>query len=96
MAIDPTNLSATATLTFSEEFNSLKLWNGTSGLDTRPGWAMWPNYDAALRKSGNGEQEWFIQPGDQPTASANPFSVQNGVLTITAVPTNPVDLAICG
>ena len=63
MAIDPTNLSATATLTFSEEFNSLKLWNGTSGLDTRPGWAMWPNYNAGFTESGNGEQEWFIQPG---------------------------------
>jgi hypothetical protein len=56
VAIDPTNLSATATLTFSEEFNSLKLWNGTSGLDTRPGWAMWPQFDTGFTESGNGEK----------------------------------------
>jgi beta-glucanase (GH16 family) len=87
VAIDPTNLSATATLTFSEEFNSLKLWNGTSGLDTRPGWAMWPQFDTGFTESGNGEKEWFIQPGDAQTSSANPFSVQNGVLTISASPT---------
>jgi beta-glucanase (GH16 family) len=89
VAIDPNNLSGTATLTFNEDFNTFDLWNGTSGLDTRPGWAMWPSYDAGFSESGNGEQEWFIQPGYQPTASANPYSVQNGVLTITAEPTNP-------
>ncbi len=87
MAIDPNNLSATATLTFSEDFNSFNLWNGTSGLDTRPGWAMWPQFDSGFTESGNGEQEWFIQPGDAQTASVNPFSVQNGVLTISANPT---------
>ena len=87
MAIDPNNLSATATLTFSEDFTSLKLWDGTSGLDTRPGWGMWPQFDTGFTESGNGEQEWFIQPGDAQTASVNPFSVQNGVLTISANPT---------
>ena len=88
MAIDPNNLSATATLTFSEDFsNGLDLWNGTSGLDTRPGWAMWPQFDTGFTEAGNGEQEWFIQPGDAQTASVNPFSVQNGVLTISANPT---------
>ena len=92
MAIDPNNLSATATLTFSEEFNSLKLWDGTSGLDTRPGWAMWPQFDTGFNEGEKGEKEWFIQPSDPQTVSANPFSVQNGVLTITAVPTNPAML----
>jgi beta-glucanase (GH16 family) len=87
VAIDPNNLSATATLTFGEEFNSFKLWDGTSGLDTRPGWAMWPQYDTGFTEAGDGEQEWFIQPGDAQTASLNPFSVQNGVLTISANPT---------
>jgi beta-glucanase (GH16 family) len=89
VAIDPNNLSATATLTFSEDFNSFNLWNGTTGLDTRPGWAMWPQFDNGFTESGNGEQEWFIQPGDAQTASLNPFSVQNGVLTISANPTPP-------
>ncbi|MBV9431144.1 MAG: family 16 glycosylhydrolase [Hyphomicrobiales bacterium] len=87
MAIDPNNLSGTATLTFSEDFNSFNLWNGKTGLDTRPGWAMWPQYNNGFTEAGNGEQEWFIQPGDTQTASLNPFSVQNGVLTISANPT---------
>ncbi|MBV9404085.1 MAG: family 16 glycosylhydrolase [Acidobacteriaceae bacterium] len=87
MAIDPNNLSTTATLTFSEDFNSFNLWNGNNGLDTRPGWAMWPQFDNGFTEAGNGEQEWFIQPGDAQTASVNPFSVQNGVLTISANPT---------
>jgi len=52
VAIDPNNLSATATLTFSEEFNSFNLWNGTRGLDTRPGWAMWPQYDTGFTEAG--------------------------------------------
>ena len=89
MAIDPTNLPATARQTFSEDFNSFNQWNGTTGLDTRPGWAQWPQYDPGFTMSGNGEQEWFVQPNYAPTASANPFSVQNGVLTISAKPTDP-------
>ena len=40
MALDPTNLAGTATQTFGEDFNTLDLWNGTTGLDTRPGWAQ--------------------------------------------------------
>ena len=88
MAINPNNLSATATLTFSEDFNKgLDLWNGTSGLDTRPGWAMWPQFNAGFTQSGNGEKGWYIQPSYAPTAAANPFRVSNGVLTISANPT---------
>lgn len=89
MTIDPTNLAGTATQTFDEEFNSFNLWNGTTGWDTRPGWAQWPQYNSGFTLSGNGEQEWYIQPNYSPTASANPFSDQNGVLTISANPTNP-------
>jgi beta-glucanase (GH16 family) len=87
VAIDPNNLSATAMLTFSEDFNSFNLWNGKTGLDTRPGWAMWPQFDAGFTLSGNGEQGWYIQPSYTPTASANPLSVSKGVLTISAKPT---------
>ena len=87
-AINPNNLSATATLTFSEDFSKgLDLWNGTSGLDTRPGWAMWPQFDAGFTQTGNGEKGRYIQPSYAPTAAANPFSVSNGVLTISANPT---------
>src|SRR4051812_28466708 len=89
MAIDPTNLSATARATFSEDFTSLNFWNGTTGLATRPGWAQWPQYDAGFTLASNGEKGWYIQPSYAPTASANPFSVQNGVLNITAKPTDP-------
>jgi beta-glucanase (GH16 family) len=31
--------------------------------------------------------QWYVNPSYGPTASANPFSVQNGVLTISAEPT---------
>jgi beta-glucanase (GH16 family) len=89
MAIDPTNLSATATQTFNEDFNSFNLWNGSTGLDTEPGWAQYPQYASGFSDTGNGEQQWFVQPGYAPTASADPFSAQNGVLTISANPTNP-------
>jgi beta-glucanase (GH16 family) len=89
MTINPNNLAGTATETFDEEFNNFNLWNGTTGWDTRPGWAQWPQYNSGFTLSGNGEQEWYIQPNYAPTASANPFSDQNGVLTISANPTNP-------
>ncbi|GJD42894.1 hypothetical protein AFCDBAGC_0736 [Methylobacterium cerastii] len=41
MAIDPNNLSKTATLTFAEEFDDFTPWNGTTGLDTvgAPQWS---------------------------------------------------------
>ena len=90
MAIDPNNLSGTATQTFGEDFNSFKLWNGSTSWDTRPGWAQSSSqFDSGFTLWANGEKEWYIQPGYQPTASADPFSVHKGVLTITAKPTDP-------
>jgi beta-glucanase (GH16 family) len=69
--------------TFSDEFNTLQLRNGTSGVwDAKFWWA--PEKGATL--SSNGEQQWYINPSYEPTASVNPFSVNNGVLTITAAP----------
>ena len=83
MTIDPKNLSATATLTFSDEFNSLSLWNGTSGT-----WST--KYPFAPDKGGslpsNGEQEWYINSMYAPTTSVKPWTVSNGVLTLTAQP----------
>jgi beta-glucanase (GH16 family) len=71
------------TQTFSDEFNSLQLRSDTSGIwDPKFWWA--PEKGASL--SGNGELQWYINPSYQPTASVNPFSVKDGVLTITAAP----------
>ncbi|MDK1374682.1 MULTISPECIES: family 16 glycosylhydrolase [unclassified Sinorhizobium] len=71
------------TQTFSDDFNTLQLRDGASGIwDAKFWWA--PDKGSTL--SGNGELQWYINPAYQPTASANPFSVNNGVLTITATP----------
>ncbi|PDT53135.1 MULTISPECIES: family 16 glycosylhydrolase [Sinorhizobium] len=71
------------TQTFSDEFTTLQLRSGTSGVwDPKFWWA--PEKGSTL--TGNGELQWYINPSYQPTASANPFSVNNGILTITAKP----------
>jgi len=71
------------TQTFGDEFNSLSLRNGDQGTwDSKFWWA--PERGSTL--SGNGEQQWYINPSYAPTASANPFSVKDGVLTISANP----------
>ncbi len=71
------------TQTFSDDFNTLQLRSGESGVwDPKFWWA--PEKGSTL--SGNGELQWYINPSYQPTASANPFSVNNGILTITAKP----------
>ncbi|QFI69820.1 family 16 glycosylhydrolase [Sinorhizobium alkalisoli] len=71
------------TQTFSDDFDTLQLHDGTSGVwDPKFWWA--PDKGATL--TGNGELQWYINPSYQPTASANPFSVKDGVLTITAKP----------
>jgi beta-glucanase (GH16 family) len=83
VTIDPKNLSATATLTFSDEFNTLSLRNGTSG--------TWSTKFPFAPESGgtlpaNGEQEWYINSTYAPTSSVKPWSVSNGVLTLAAQP----------
>ncbi|MDW5316329.1 family 16 glycosylhydrolase [Rhizobium sp. PL01] len=67
--------------TFGDDFNTLRLMNGTEGVwEPKYWWA--PEKGATL--SGNGELQWYINPSYAPTAASNPFSVSNGVLTITA------------
>ena len=81
--IDPKNLSSTATMTFDDEFNALSLWNGVSGAwDTN----FWYNPPAGNGStlSGNGEQEWYINANYAPTSSVKPWTVNNGVLDLTA------------
>ena len=67
MTIDPTNLAATATMTFDEEFNALSLWNGSSGT-----WATTfifadPKGNGSTL-AGNNEQEWYINANYAATA----------------------------
>jgi beta-glucanase (GH16 family) len=78
----------TATLTFDDEFNNLSLWNGQSG--------TWSTTTAYVDPKGNGssipsngEQEWYINSNYAPTASVHPWSVDNGVLTLTAQKADP-------
>jgi len=69
-------------LTFSEEFDELHFWDGTSGLDSRPGWARGEWADQGFSWTGDGDT-WYVQPTNLGT-SPNPFSVKDGILTITA------------
>ena len=83
MTIDPKKLSETATLTFSDDFNSLSLWNGTSGTWTTK-YPFAPEKGSTL--PSNGEQEWYINSMYAPTNAVKPWTVSNGVLTLTAQP----------
>ena len=75
----------TAKLTFDDEFNSLSLWNGSSGT-----WDTTFYYDDNNKGStlpNNGEQEMYtsdtFQGSSDHPLGLDPFSVSNGVLTIT-------------
>src|SRR5215213_2400391 len=86
MAIDPRNLAGTAKLTFADEFNTLSLWNGTSGT-----WATNMPYAPAngTTLTNNGDEEWFINANYAPTASVKPWTVSSGVLSLTAANADP-------
>ena len=68
-------------LTFSDDFNSLDLWDGQSGTWESNYWWGDPN---GTTLADNNELQWYIDTDYGPTQSANPFSVDNGILTITA------------
>jgi beta-glucanase (GH16 family) len=75
--LDRSNL----TQTFNDDFNSLSLNDGESGTwEAKYWWA--PEKGASLHT--NGEYQWYVNPEYGPTASANPFSITDGVLTIRA------------
>jgi len=91
----PLDRSKLGALTFSDDFNSLQLynfstntgkWQATFGFDPHN-----PNNYSLL---GNGEQQMYTSADFQGTADhplgLNPFSVSNGVLTMTAqaIPAN--------
>src|ERR1700750_820386 len=78
-------MTSTATLTFDDEFNALSLWNGTSGTwDTTAQYASLTGNGYSL--PSNGEQEWYINSNYAPTSSVQPWTVNNGVMTLTAAP----------
>jgi beta-glucanase (GH16 family) len=68
------------TPTFADQFDTLSLSDEGGTWDARHWWA--PEKGATL--TGNGEKQWYINPSYAPTASVNPFSVEDGILTITA------------
>jgi beta-glucanase (GH16 family) len=77
----------TAHMTFDDEFNSLSLWNGSSGTWDTTFWYDDNNKGSTL--AGNGEQEMYINANYAPTASVKPWTVSNGVLTLQAAPASP-------
>ncbi len=69
------------TLSFADDFDALSLRSGTSGTwDTNFWWGQ-PNGSTL---SGNGELQWYIDAFYGPTGKVDPFSVEDGILTITA------------
>ena len=87
VSVDPNNLGGTARLTFSDDFNSLSLWNGSSGTWATTFWYQDPATSNGASLPSNGEQEWYINASYGPTQGVAPWTVDNGVLTITASPT---------
>lgn len=70
---------------FCDEFDTLDLWNGTSGTwNTSYYWQGTPNGSTLPN-----EQEWYIDARYGPTSAVKPWSVANGVLSITASRTDP-------
>lgn len=86
LGLDRTTLK----LTFNEDFNALSLWNGSTGV-WRTNFGNDYNPDALSTRTLNDEQEIYIDPmmkgaGTSPIG-ISPFSIGDGVLTITASPT---------
>lgn len=76
-SLDRSNLQ----LSFADEFDSLSLWDGQSGTWDSNYWWGAPNGNSL---HGNRELQWYIDTDYGPTKSVNPFSIDDGVLTITA------------
>jgi beta-glucanase (GH16 family) len=91
VSINPNNPTANATETFNEDFNTLNLWNGKTGVwDTNYWYNVTGDPNAVDSLPSNGEQEWYID-SNNPQQTANgtikPWTVNNGVLSIKASPT---------
>ena len=91
LGIDRSHLS----LTFSDEFNSLSLWNGVSGSGSSGTWRTdygWgATRDSLDSRQLDSESQIFIDPtmkgaGSKPIG-ISPFNVGGGAVTITVEPT---------
>jgi beta-glucanase (GH16 family) len=100
----PTNSSTPGTpsgmtMTFDDEFNSLSLNMGTAATANGT-WNTWFKGFNVRTLSGNAEQEIYVDPAYAGSSGSplglNPFSDQNGVLTISASPTPAQDLQYLG
>ncbi|KQV38355.1 MULTISPECIES: family 16 glycosylhydrolase [unclassified Rhizobium] len=71
------------TRSFFDNFSTLWLRSDKGGIwDAKFPWA--PESGGTLHT--NGEQQWYVNPTYAPTRSLNPFTVNNGILTIDAAP----------
>jgi Ca2+-binding RTX toxin-like protein len=93
--------TSTMVRTFNDDFNTLSLYQGTTGTWlTRYEWGG----TTAYTLTSNGEKEVYVDPtfrglpGSQASTplGLNPFSIDNGKLTITASPTPAADLPYVG
>lgn len=100
--IDPANLAGTAHVTFDDEFDSLSLWNGATNTGT---WSTnywyndeWGGYSTSkgVTLTGNNEQEWYINSNYAATSSIKPWTVSDGVLTLTAQAADSTTQALIG
>lgn len=93
MTIDPNNLSATAKLSFSDEFNDLSIWNGSNGTWSTNWWYKdeWGlfNKSNGSTLTGNNEQQWYINDNYAATSHVNPWNAEGGYLNITAQNADP-------
>ncbi len=87
-------------MTFDDEFNSLstRVRGGATGTwDTEYGYGATSNSVDGRTLAGNGEKELYVDPTFKGTSSSslglNPFSINNGVLTITEAPMPAADKA---
>jgi beta-glucanase (GH16 family) len=87
LQIDPSKLK----MTFDEEFNSLSLQNKSAGGGVWATSYAWDKYATEAAHNIPGELEAYVDPQFAGTGSTalglNPFSINNGVLSITAAPT---------
>ncbi len=76
--------AAPATLTFDDEFNSLSLWNGSSGTWGTAAFYALPNGMPHVDELG-----WYLNSNYGPTSSVQSWTVNNGILSLTAAPSDP-------
>jgi beta-glucanase (GH16 family) len=95
LALSPSSYGAS---TFSDNFSTLSLYNGTSGTwSTLYGWGGNPDSVEARSLPETGEKELYVDTSLTGTGTTslglNPFSVSDGVLTIHAGPTPAADVS---